>query len=1056
MIKRTTTLNLLTALIALLTGNILLASEAMPPACPTIVMGGNDVTCYGNSNGSASVQVIAGGSGNYTFTWATTPATITSGGTSSSLSNLTAGMYSVTVRDNVSGCTVVGAFVVGSPDPLEITAIVNDVNCFNQSTGDIDITVTGGTTPRSYSWSNGANTQDLNNVVAGTYTVQVDAPAGCSATRTFTIDQPQEALDATAIVSNVECFNTATGAIDVTVWGGTAPYFYSWDSGQTTEDVSNLTAGNYNLTITDSRGCVFNLPLTVTSPPQLTGNFTLIDPVKCFGEATGNLTYQGAGGTVPYSYSWQNSTTLFSESSGNLNNVVADNYQVTLTDANGCQIIENVTLTGPTLLEATASSINVSCFGGTDGAIDVSITGGVGPYSTVWNNTVPVVVGTNEDLLNIPADTYTATITDNNNCVVVLSQTITQPNAPIAVTTSVTDVLCFGNNTGAINLDVTGGTPPFSFSWSSGQSTEDVDNLLAGAYDFSIQDANGCPFNGSEIVSQPLQPLTVNNIITNVNCYGESNGAINLTVTGGTAPFVFEWSNSTFLLSNTNEDLIDYPADDYSYIVTDANGCMEIDTLTVSEPQELVTSVTGVNILCKGGNNGSVDLTVAGGVIPYIYNWNNGAVTEDIMNLTAGFYEVIVTDDHGCTASDSITLTEPDDSLEFVFAVSHVRCNDGTDGAIDLDISGGTIPYNYNWSSGDTLSTILDLTAGWYTFLVTDNNGCTISDSIEVNEPDAVTLNEDITPVTCFEFSDGIIDITPIGGTPPFNFTWYNSDFALSAQTEDLMDYPADIYQLEIVDSNDCFYEMFLEIVQPELLVIEYDFNVVSCAGGTDGNILVDISGGNPAYTTNWSNGATTQDLLNIPYNTYQLNVTDTKGCSDSIIVDIAQPDSIKIDFETVAVTCIDNDDGIAYAYPNGGNGGYFYNWSNGTQDATNTDLLNEWYAITVTDLLGCTGTDSVFIPKIDDGCITPVTAFTPNGDLYNDTWVISNMDLYPNAEIKIFNKWGNMVHEQTGLYEPWDGTVNGEAAPSALYYWIINLNHPERETLYGNITIVR
>jgi gliding motility-associated-like protein len=431
-------------------------------------------------------------------------------------------------------------------------------------------------------------------------------------------------------------------------------------------------------------------------------------------------------------------------------------------------------------------------------------------------------------------------------------------------------------------------------------------------------------------------------------------------------------------------------------------------------------------------------------------------VTEDINTLVAGYYEVLVTDDHGCTTVSGITLTEPADSLDFTFEVWNVLCNDGTDGSIQLTVTGGTPLYDYQWSNGGTESLIENLTAGWYTFLVTDANGCTITDSMEVTQPDPLTLNEVITPVTCFSLSDGIIDISPTGGTAPYSFTWFNSTFALSAQTEDLDGFPADVYQVEIIDTNDCFYEMFFEIEQPDLLVIEYTFNVVSCNGGGDANILVDISGGNPGYTTTWSNGATTEDLLNIPYGVYELDVVDTKGCSDSIEVTITQPEPVTMTFEHVPVTCEDQYDGIAYATAAGGNGGYFYNWSNGSTLSFADSLQNEFYFLTVTDVLGCTGYDSVFITKNPQGCIDPVNAFSPNGDAYNDTWVIDNMYLYPQANIQIFNKWGNVVHEQTGVYEPWDGTVNDAQAPSGLYYWIINLNEPEREILKGNITIVR
>lgn len=1034
--------------------------KTSPAPCPTIVVFGTPASCYGSTNGTATVNV-SGGSGNYTHTWSLGPA-FTYSGTSSNISGLGVGTYTVTVKDNVSGCTVVGAYVVGSPDPITVSGVVTNVNCYGAATGGVTINVNGGNNPYTFQWKNSANvvvstSQNLTNATAGTYSVTVTAntTTGCTYTRNFTITQPLEPLNASTIVSNVDCFGNLTGSINATVWGGTPPYAYSWDSGQTSEDIANVPAGNYQLTITDARGCTRVVNNTITQPLGLGVTVTAND-VKCFGESTGSVLAVVTNGTTPYSYSWQNTTTLFAQNANSLVGVPADDYQVTVTDANGCKIVGTTTVNEPTELLGSTVATAVSCYGGSDGAIDLTVNGGVLPYNIVWENSVPATVGSTEDLDSIPAEIYNVTVTDFNNCVLELVQEVTQPLSPVAVTAEVTDVLCYGDNTGAIDLTVTGGTAPYTFSWSSSQTTEDVGNLLAGSYSFNVLDANGCPFSGTEVVEQPLMPLTVTNVITDVLCFGDNTGSIDLTVTGGTAPYTYEWSNSTYLLSITSQDLINYPADDYRYEVTDANGCKSVDTLTISEPPLLETSVTGVNILCYGGNNGSVDLTVTGGSLPYTFLWNTGDVTEDLNNLYAGYYEVLVTDDHGCTSVSSITLTEPADSLSFTYEVSHVLCNDGTDGSIELTVEGGTVNYDYSWSNGDTLSLIEDLTAGWYEFLVTDANGCTIGDSIEVTQPDPLTLNEVITPASCYGFSDGIIDISPTGGTAPYSFTWFNSDYALSAQTEDLVGFPADIYQVEIIDTNDCFYEMFFEIEEPELLVIEYSFDVISCYGGTDGNIYVDITGGNPAYTTTWSNGATTEDLLNVPFGVYQLNVVDTKGCTDSIEVSLSQPDSLMIAFEHTPVTCEDQYDGIAYATPTGGNGGYFYEWSNGSMQSMADSLQSTYYFLTVTDVLGCTAYDSVYITRNEVGCIDPVNAFTPNGDFYNDSWVIDNMYLYPDAEVQIFNKWGNLIHYQKGLYEPWDGTIKGQSAPSEIYYWIINLNKEDRETLKGNITIVR
>lgn len=1035
------------------------ATTGFAQTCPTIQMSGQDVECYGESNGEATVSIFAASIGNsWTYTWSTTD--WESGPqTSSTLQNLAAGTYTVTVQDNVTGCSVVGAYVVGSPDPISVSESITNVDCYDGSTGAIAITTYGGSGTYGYSWNSGQTTEDISGVPAGNYTLTItDSPYGCSYVETFTITQPAEAVQLNYVQTNATCDGAANGAIDLNVWGGTPPYSYVWSNSASTQDVNGLIAGSYNVTVTDFNDCTTNPSpqnFLITDPAPITGPM-ITDDVDCYGDPTGNVSVDVSGGTAPYSYSWQNATTLFADNNDSLLNVVAGDYQVTVTDANGCVFVNTATINQPTELTATHTYSNVSCYGGTDGSIDVTVQGGTVPYSYVWVNSLGDTVSYNQDLTNVPAEDYSVLITDANGCTYSIDQTITQPLIPITVTETVYNVLCFGDNTGAIELDVVGGTAPFGYSWTSGQTTEDIYNLIADTYGYTIVDANGCTSTGVVVVSEPAQPLTVTNVITDVNCFGESNGGIDLTVTGGTAPYTYSWSNSTYELSNTNQDLINYPADWYRFEVTDANGCNVVDTLTITEPPLLVATVTGVDILCYGGNNGSVDLTVVGGTMPYAYLWNTGDVTEDLMNLTAGYYAVTVTDDHGCTDTASITLTQPADTLSYTYTVEDVLCKDGTDGSIELDIEGGTIPYDYAWSNGDTVAHIVNLTAGWYEFVVTDNNGCILTDSLYVDEPDAVTLNEVITPVTCYGMSDGVIDISPVGGTLPYSYTWYNSQFALSAQTEDLVNWPADIYQLEIIDSNGCFYEMFLEIEQPDPLVIEYTYNVVSCAGGIDGNINVDIYGGNPGYTTTWSNGATTEDLLNIPADVYELTVVDTKGCIDSIAVDISQPDSIKIDFEVTEISCIDDHDGVAFAYPYGGNGGYFYNWSNGETNSVNSGLSNVWYSLTVTDVLGCVGYDSVFIPKSTIGCIDPVNTFTPNGDAYNDTWVIDNMELYPDAHVQVFNKWGNLIHEQIGLYEPWDGTINESPAPSEIYYWIINLNYPDRDILKGNITIVR
>lgn len=1023
-------------------------------ACPTIVVSGTNVSCYGNSNGTAQVA-ISNGSGNYTISWS-------NGSNLSMINFLPVGTYTVSVKDNVSGCSVVGAYVVGSPDPIAVTETITNVNCNGTSTGAINISVVGGNGSYVYTWKNSSNvtissSQNLTGAIAGTYSLRIVDSKGCVFTKLYTITQPAQALNSSAVLKEASCFSSATGEINIEVWGGTPSYTYLWSNGASTQDVTGLTSGGYSVTITDFKGCQRIVPFTINQPSVLTGNLTA-SSVLCYGDATGSLTVVPTGGTTPYTYAWRNTTTLYAANTPTLSNVIADDYQVTVTDARGCVYNDFATVNQPSELMLSNTYVNVSCYGDSDGSIDLTVLGGSPTYGYVWKNSAGVTVGTGQDLVGIPAEMYDVLVTDFNGCTKTLIQEITQPPLPISVAETVTHVKCFGENTGEIELAVSGGTSPYVYNWTTGQSTSTITGLIAQTYIYTIVDSKLCQYSNSVIVSQPAQPLTVSNVITDANCFGDSNGGIDLTVTGGTAPYTYEWENSSYVLSNSNQDLVNYPSDTYTYRILDSNNCFETGTLFIDQPPKLESTIVGVDILCKYGNTGEIDLTVTGGVLPYGYTWNNGPISEDQNGLIAGYYEVEILDAHNCLLIDSITLTEPLDSLSYSYSVFDVRCNNGDDGTIDLVVAGGTAPYNYTWSNGASSANIIDLTSGYYEFEVVDDHNCVMIDSIFVDQPDALALNEVVTPVRCYGLSDGIIDVTTTGGTPPFVYSWYNSDFALSTQTEDLVDFPADLYQVEILDSNNCFYELFIDLPQPDSLVISHTFNNVSCKDSSDANIFITITGGNPGYFTNWSNGSTVEDQTNIVANDYELIVLDQKNCTDTFNITITEPDYITMTYDVNPVTCIDQHNGEAFAYPVGGNGGYNYEWSNGDLTYNASGLYGGTAELIVTDILGCLGYGSVDIPVIEIGCIDPVNAFSPNGDAYNDTWVIDNMELYPNIEVNIYNRWGNLIKKYNNIYDPWNGQINGADAPSGTYFYVINLNLEEvdREGVRGNVTIVR
>ncbi len=1035
------------------------ASQKASAACPSISMSGQDVSCNGASDGLASVSVSPGGSGNYTYTWSN--GTTNSGPSGSTIQFLSVGTYTVSVRDNVSGCTVTGAFVVGSPSALTLTGTVFAIGCKGQSTGGVEIQVNGGKQPYGFTWRNEdnnivSNSQNLQNVVAGTYTVTVNAPnSACSISRSFTITEPVNSLSASGISQNIDCFGGNNGSITLAVLGGTPPYSYLWSNGAISKDLNTLTVGNYNVVVTDANGCNQNLGFNIIQPNPLTVSVTTSN-ILCHGENSGEISATVSGGVQPYDYAWSNSSIVIPQNVSTLSNLPADNYQLVVTDQNDCSFSLSEVISEPSKMTGSLTAENILCFGQTNGALNLTNSGGVPPYDFEWTNNAGDQIASSSSLSNVGAGVYKLNIKDQNNCLLALTGNISQPDLPISVQVDRKNVLCTGGTTGEIELIVTGGSVPYSYNWQTGETSNVLTNLTAGTYNYLITDQSGCSFGGNVTITEPSSPVNVIATKQDVLCFGESTGSVNLSVSGGTPGYNFSWSNSEFLLSVTSNNLTGFPSDEYMYEVTDANGCKQNGQISIDSPEILTVSLEKSDVLCFGQSNGTISSSVSGGTGTYSYLWNTNDVSSSLQDIPAGNYNLTVSDGNGCNVQASTVINQPDSEMQFSSIERNVTCNDGTNGEITILVTGGTPNYTYQWSNGGSNPTIQNLTAGVYVANVTDNNGCFLNETFTLTEPEPIVLNEDVLSISCKGLSDGEIIINPTGGTSPYSYSWFNSLFALATQEKDLIGFPAEIYQLEVSDSNGCLSNHFIELTEPDSLLLDYSVTDVSCAGGTLGSILLDVNGGTEPYNFDWSNGASTQDLENLPFGFYNVTVTDSNGCVASIEASLIEPQPIELSFETQLVSCSDQTDGIAWVTASGGNGGFTYLWSNGAITSENNNLSEGTYTVTATDFLGCNTSGSVEVGKEPIGCIDPVNAFTPNGDNYNDTWVIDNTDLYPSLELQVFNKWGNKIYESIGEYEPWDGTFNDEPLPASVYYWIIKLNNDNQDILKGTISIIR
>ncbi len=901
-----------------------------PPALVINMASYNNVSCNGGSNGAINITV-GGGVSPYSYLWSNSS-------TSEDLINIPANTYSVTVTD-ANSCTATLTQVISEPPLLTASAVAGTILCYGGTT-NVDLTVGGGTTAYTYFWNNGATTEDLTAVGAGTYTVNVTDAHNCTATATVIISQPSP-LTLSAIVTSPVCNGANSGDIDLSVSGGTGPFTYLWTTGDTTQDLSGLVVGTYGVTVTDANNCTVSGSYSIVQPPALVVNLASFNDVNCNGGSNGAINVTVGGGVSPYSYLWSNSST-----NEDLVNIPAGTYTVTVTDANACTGSLTQVISEPTLLYASVTSDTILCNGGTAN-INLTVTGGTLNYSYFWNNG-----STTEDLTAVGAGVYTVQVTDAHACTATASIAISQPTA-LSLTTQVTNVLCNGTNSGAVDLTVTGGNSPYSYIWNTSDTTQDLSNLSSGTYSVTVTDANGCTAGTSVTIAQPAYALTGTLVATDVTCNGANNGSINLTLSGGVQPYSFLWSNST-----TNEDLTGVGAGTFTVTATDANGCVFTDSATVNEPTPISASIVGTNVTCYGGNDGAADLTVGGGNIPYTYLWSTFASTEDLTGLTAGNYTVIVTDNKGCQKITSVTITQP---TQIVIAgiVTNVNCNAGTDGSIDITVTGGVGTYSYLWSNSSASEDQSSLTAGTYAVTVTDSNNCTASATYTIGQPSALLLAvASYNDVSCSGGSNGNINITVTGGVQNYTYGWSNG-----SSSEDLVNIPAGTYTVTVTDAHGCSDTLTQIINEPAALTASITSGTILCNGGTV-NVDLTVGGGTTAYSYFWNNGTTTEDLTGVGAGTYTVIVTDAHSCTATASVTINEPALLSLTTQVTHVLCNGDSTGAVDLTVSGGTLGYTYTWDNGETTEDINNLTAGTYSVTVTDANLCTATASVTISQ--------------------------------------------------------------------------------------------
>ncbi|MCK9499862.1 MAG: gliding motility-associated C-terminal domain-containing protein, partial [Bacteroidales bacterium] len=846
-------------------------------------------------------------------------------------------------------------------------------------------------------------------VNAGSYSYTVTDANGCSSITSGTISQPTE-LIASSTFTPISC-NGGSSTVTVNATGGTLPYTGTGDF--------VVNTGSYSYTVTDANGCTSITSGTISQPTELITSSTFTDILCNGGNST--VTVSASGGTLPYS-----GVGTFTETAGT--------YSYTVTDANGCTSVTSGTISQPTELIASSTFTPISCNGG-NSTVTVSATGGTLPYTGIGN-------------FIVNAGDYSYTVTDANGCSSVTSGTVTQPE--MIVLTAIVDenVSCNGLADGQATASAIGGTEPYTYHWDNPSSSygSTVSQLPAGNWTVQLTDNNGCTAERTISITEPLV-LSVNINANNILCFGENTGSATAIVSGGTYPYYYNWSSGQNSASISN-----LSAGPYSLTVTDANNCQTIGNISLSQATELNVFLTSSPATC-GGQGGSIVASVVGGSPNYQFAWSNGGNQNNIQNLNPGNYNVIVSDSHGCSKSQSIDVDIVGSINAEINVISPISCYGNQDGALQAISSNGKTPLSFEWNTGATSSTITNIGNGMYNVIITDDWGCMGNTNYVLIEPTSIVVHENIQNTSCYGMNDGSISIQASGGTQPYTYLWSNAQ-----TTSSISNLIAGNYSLTVYDSSACSIIETYELSQPDKLNISLDIKQISCYGFNDGAVKINASGGTQPYAYKLEN----QDLILLgqmisPLGSgfYTAIVSDINSCSDSAFATITSPAELKASYSAERPSCNGAKDGYIEIAVIGGTEPYLFETNNAIVDIPLISGLGAGtYMVNISDANDCKFEfKEIFLAQSDIECLKIPNAFTPNGDGINDTWKIENIEMFSGARIFVYNRWGQEIWMGYPGDE-WDGKFNSKLVPTGVYLYVIELYNGHK-AYTGTVSVV-
>ncbi|MFN8310591.1 MAG: gliding motility-associated C-terminal domain-containing protein, partial [Chitinophagales bacterium] len=722
---------------------------------------------------------------------------------------------------------------------------------------------------------------------------------------------------------------------------------------------NSIPAGTYNAYVQDANGCRDTVTAIITEPTKVGAAITHLDSVSCFGGNNGGITLAPHGGVSPYTQSVD---------AGPFNAVAAVSgltagpHSITIRDAHNCDTIINFNIYQPVLLTPSIiTSRNASCHGGCDAMVRAAGNGGTTPYQYAIDG------GSNQliDSFNsLCAGSHTITITDAKGCDTTISITITEPAILVLDSVTTTQPLCNASQDGSLTVSASGGTPGYQYGIPGRpyQSSGLFTGLYGGVYSAVVKDANGCIDSLHITVPAPPATATLDTDVVDVNCYGQSNGSINLTVNGSITPYTFDWADVPG--TNNTEDRTNIPAGHYFVHVVDANGCPVggLDTIIVNQPSHVGASIAHLDsISCNGLSDGGITMAPSGGVPPYTQSVDAGGFNPiaAVTGLAAGPHNITIRDAHNCDTIVNFTIYTPP-ALQATETHTNVSCNAACDGQAVIAATGGTRPYSYSIDAGTPQSndTFKLICAGAHNVVVTDAHNCVFQITVTITQPAVLVLDTvSVTPPTCNASHDAGFTLTASGGTTNYNYAIRGGNYQPSPTFSGLL---GGNYTAVVKDAHNCV-DSFVFFIPTPPVSTTLDTNVinVSCFGGTDGSIDLIVNGTATPYSYDWDDVAGTsnsEDRSNLTIGAYYVHVKDANGCPIAGLdtIKITQPNAITISETHTNPSCKSYGDACINLTVSGGTPAYAFDWGNGHMFEDTCGLTAGSYTVTVTDAHNC------------------------------------------------------------------------------------------------------